>query len=111
MTKNELTFKASTLSNQISLIQNILALEFLKVQDLDHKAKMFSYGEFKEEDQEHLHKIDLNVQTVYNHCIGHNEANISTIQMLSSIENRVEEIFDSLENLPIDKVFACYPYL
>lgn len=38
---------------------------------------MFSYGEFKEEDQaKMLGDLNKNVEAVYRSCIGDNEANI-----------------------------------
>ena len=39
-------------------------------------------------------------------CIGDNEANISTLQMLTNIENRLEELFETIESMPPDLVEA-----
>ena len=102
--EDRLLLQVSSLNQQISLIEANIFHENFVAQNLEYKAKMFSYGEFKEEDQDILAKIDRKVQKVYISCIGHNEANIGTLQMLSSIENRVEELFDILEGLPGEKV-------
>ncbi|XP_021343991.1 cilia- and flagella-associated protein 100-like isoform X1 [Mizuhopecten yessoensis] len=68
---------------------------------------MFSYGEFKAEDQEKmLQALNKKVEEVYRSCIGDNEANISTLQMLTNIENRLEELFEQIETMPQDKVEA-----
>ena len=41
---------------------------------------MFSYGEFKAEDQEKmLAALKKNVEDVYRSCIGDNEANIKSV--------------------------------
>ena len=47
----------------------------------------------------------LNFQ-VYRQCIGDNEANISALQMLTNIENRLEELFEMIEMMPPEKVEA-----
>ena len=44
------------------------------------------------------------MEEVYRSCIGDNEANISTLQMLTNIENRLEELFVTIETMPADKV-------
>ena len=41
---------------------------------------MFSYGEFKQEDQEKmLAQLNKKVEEVYRSCIGDNEANIRSV--------------------------------
>lgn len=86
---------------------------------------MFYYGEFKAEDQEMmLDALNKKVTEVYHKCIGGNEASIksviplhntacnlihiclSTLQMLTNIENRLEELFEEIESLPPEKVEA-----
>lgn len=68
---------------------------------------MFSFGEFKQEDQDKmLVALNRKVADVYGACIGQNEANISTLQMLTNIENRLEELFEQIEMMPSDKVEA-----
>ena len=104
LNKDKLSNHVNSLNTQIYLLQSNIFDVQSHAKDLEIKAKMFSYGEFKEEDQDYLQNIDKTVQKVYIHCIGHNEANIGTLQMLSSIENRVEELFDTLEGLSSEKV-------
>ncbi len=41
---------------------------------------------------------------MYRSCIGENEASISTLQMLTNIENRLEELFEKIEKMPPSKV-------
>ena len=62
--------------------------EVEKEADLRIKASYFNYGEFKAEEQEKMLKeVNGKVEEVYVNCIGSNEANISTLQMLTNIEN------------------------
>ncbi|XP_078270405.1 cilia- and flagella-associated protein 100 isoform X2 [Rhinoraja longicauda] len=68
--------------------------------------------ESKPEDQEWsdsdedkmLESLDQKVMEVYRSCIGENEANMSTLQMLTSIENYLEDLLENLEKLPREKV-------
>ena len=44
--------------------------------------RMFSYGEFKQEDQEKmLEQLNKKVEEVYRSCIGDNEANIRLVDL------------------------------
>ena len=51
-----------------------------------------------------MRALDTKVAEVYRLCIGENEANISTLQMLTNIENRLEELFEKIAKMPPDKV-------
>jgi hypothetical protein len=44
------------------------------------------------------------VEEVYRSSIGENEASINTLQMLTNIENRLEELFEKIEKMPPEKV-------
>ena len=51
-----------------------------------------------------LRTLHQKVTDVYTRCIGGNEATISTLQMLTSIETRLEELFETVEGLPPERV-------
>ena len=72
------------------------------------KAKLFNYGEFKADDdqEQHLNELNKKVEEMYKNCVGDNEANMNPLQMLTNIENRLEELFELIETLPQDKVLA-----
>ena len=66
------------LRGQVDLLTKGIEMEEAKGSDLEMKAKLLSYGEYKADDQEQmLAEIDKKVATVYTKCIGPNEANIS----------------------------------
>jgi hypothetical protein len=50
--------------------------------------------------------LEEKVGAVYVECIGENEANISALQMLTNIENKLEELFEMIAKMPADKVEA-----
>ena len=93
------------LKKQIGSLSEEIRSEVDKETDLRVKASYFSYGEFKQEDQDKM-LVELNrkVEDVYVNCIGSNEANITTLQMLTNIENKLEELFQKIEQMPPEKV-------
>lgn len=107
LTKQKMEKETSILKEQIDKLNTQIRKEEKRAEELKIKAKMFSYGEFKQEDQEKmLAQLNKKVEEVYRSCIGDNEANISTLQMLTNIENRLEELFEQIETMPQDKVEA-----
>lgn len=44
------------------------------------------------------------MEKVYLNCIGENEAGIDTLQMLTNIENRLEELFEKMQKMPAEKL-------
>jgi len=106
-TQNKMNRETEALKQQIELMKQAIEREAEKADELEMKSKMFSYGEFKAEDQEEmLAALNKKVEEVYRNCIGDNEANISTLQMLTNIENRLEELFEMIEMMPPEKVEA-----
>lgn len=104
-TRNKMEKETELLKKQISALNDEIKSEVEKEADLRIKASYFNYGEFKAEEQEKMLKeVNLKVEDVYVNCIGSNEANISTLQMLTNIENRLEELFQKIEQMPADKV-------
>lgn len=93
------------LKKQIEILNEDIKKEVELEADLKIKASYFNYGEFKPEEQDKMLKeLNSKVEEVYINCIGSNEANISTLQMLTNIENKLEELFQKIEQMPSDKV-------
>ncbi|XP_064605525.1 LOW QUALITY PROTEIN: cilia- and flagella-associated protein 100-like [Liolophura sinensis] len=106
-TKVKMEKETQILKEQINKLNTAIVREEEKAADLEMKSRMFNYGEFKAQDQEiMLQQLNKKVEAVYRSCIGDNEANISTLQMLTNIENRLEELFEQIEMMPQDKVEA-----
>lgn len=104
-TKEKMNKETDVLKVQIETLKDTTRKEEEKATELEMKSRMFSFGEFKAEDQEKtLAQLNKKVEEVYRNCIGSNEANISTLQMLTNIENRLEELFEMIEMMPPDKV-------
>lgn len=106
-TKVKMEKETSILKEQIDKLNSQINKEETKAAELKTKARLFSYGEFKAEDQQKmLDSLNSRVEEVYRSCIGDNEASIGTLQMLTNIENRLEELFEMIETMPQDKVEA-----
>lgn len=107
LTKVRMEKETAILKEQIDKLNAQIKKEEKRAEELKIKAKMFSFGEWKQEDQEkNLAELNKKVEEVYRSCIGDNEANIGTLQMLTNIENRLEELFEQIETMPQDKVEA-----
>lgn len=66
--------------NTSSLLDNMLKLSLISNFFL---FRLFSYGEFKAEDQQKmLDSLNSRVEEVYRSCIGDNEANIRLVHFL-----------------------------
>jgi hypothetical protein len=67
--------------------------------------RLFSNGAIGNESQEKLLKeLHEKVKEVYQTCIGDYETNVGALQMLTSIENKLEQLFEVIEMMPIEKV-------
>ncbi|KAJ3006676.1 UNVERIFIED_CONTAM: Coiled-coil domain-containing protein 38, partial [Siphonaria sp. JEL0065] len=97
--------ETQSLTQQIEFLNTAIEREEEKASQLEERAKMFSTGLVGVESQEKLLE-DLNhkVKEVYRRCIGDSDANLNTLQMLTNIENKLEQLFETIENMPRDKV-------
>ncbi|XP_008103512.1 cilia- and flagella-associated protein 100 [Anolis carolinensis] len=73
--------------------------------DLELKSRVFSFGEYKAEVQDKmLASLNKKVLEVYRRCIGANEANLGTLQMLTVIEHQLDDLLECLERVPAAKI-------
>ncbi|KAJ3072962.1 Coiled-coil domain-containing protein 38 [Podochytrium sp. JEL0797] len=104
-TEQRMEKETQSLTQQIEFLNTAIEREEDKAKQLEERAKMFSNGLVGVESQEKLLE-DLNhkVKEVYRKCIGDSDANLNTLQMLTNIENKLEQLFETIENMPRDKV-------
>ncbi|MEJ1279689.1 cilia and flagella associated protein 100 [Cricetulus griseus] len=74
--------------------------------ELQLKARVFHFGEYKGHQQEMLlESLNLKVQDVYQNCVGmQQEANLGTVQMLTVVEHQLDELLENLERVPQAKI-------
>lgn len=104
-TKQKMTNETNQMGEQIEHLKRAIAKENDKSVALEERSKFFSFGDLGTDDQEkQLTTLNKKVEEVYRNCIGDNEASIGTLQMLTNIENKLEELFETIEILPEDRV-------
>ncbi|KAJ3196675.1 Coiled-coil domain-containing protein 38 [Irineochytrium annulatum] len=94
-----------SLTQQIDFLNEAIAREEEKARMLEERSKLFQSGLVGAESQEELlEELNHKVKEVYRKCIGDSDANLSTLQMLTSIENKLEQLFELIELMPPEKV-------
>lgn len=97
--------ETQSLKQQIDFLNEAIAKEEDKAKNLEERSKVFSAGQVGSESQEKLlDELNHKVKEVYRRCIGDSDANLSTLQMLTNIENKLENLFEAIEQMPPEKV-------
>lgn len=86
-------------------MNNSISKEEEKLAALQDRSKTFTTGMVGSDSQEKmLGELNQKVKEVYRRCLGDSEGSLSTLQMLTSIENKLENLFETIEMMPPDKV-------
>jgi hypothetical protein len=94
------------LNHQIQSLNDAIAREEDRAKILEERAKLQTNKNAGSGDSQEKLLEDLNhkVKEVYRRCLGDSEGNLSTLQMLTSVENRLEQLFELIEMMPPEKV-------
>ncbi|KAI9206345.1 uncharacterized protein BJ171DRAFT_440430 [Polychytrium aggregatum] len=104
-TEIRMSEETQSLKQQIEFLNAAISREEDKASSLEERSKLFSSGAVGGESQEKLlDELNHKVKDVYRKCIGDNDANLSTLQMLTNLENRLEQLFEMIEMMPPEKV-------
>ncbi|KAM5279689.1 cilia- and flagella-associated protein 100 [Ctenodactylus gundi] len=98
--------EVNQLKQWISTTMMSIAKEEETAAELELKARVFHFGEYKSDQQDKLlESLSHKVQDVYRQCVGtHQEANLGTVQMLTVIEHQLDELLENLERVPQAKI-------
>ncbi|XP_048344442.1 cilia- and flagella-associated protein 100 [Sphaerodactylus townsendi] len=100
-TRNKMDKEIEQLQQLAATLQANIIKEEEMAADLELKARVFSFGEYKAEVQDKmLVSLHKKVLEVYRRCIGENEANLGTLQMLTVIEHQLDDLLECLERVP-----------
>uniref|UniRef100_A0A8C5KJ38 Coiled-coil domain containing 38 n=1 Tax=Jaculus jaculus TaxID=51337 RepID=A0A8C5KJ38_JACJA len=79
-----------------------------KAAELELRSRLFSFGEFKSDDQEKLiDSLSNKINQVYRVCIGDAEVgSLNAVQKLVKVESRLVELSDLIETIPKESVDA-----
>ncbi|XP_046890005.1 cilia- and flagella-associated protein 100-like isoform X1 [Hypomesus transpacificus] len=105
--QNKTANETQVLQQQIDILNNTIQREEEKNSDLELKSKIFSYGEYRADKQDHMLKLLHNkMKEVFKMCGGEVGTQFSTLHMLANIESRMEEVLERLDTLPSENVEA-----
>ncbi|XP_074861364.1 cilia- and flagella-associated protein 100 [Carettochelys insculpta] len=104
-TRNKMDREIEQLKQLATTLKASIIKEEETAADLELKARVFSFGEYKAELQDKmLVSLNKKVTDVYRRCIGENEANLGTLQMLTVIEHQLDDLLECLERVPQAKI-------
>ncbi|XP_064422523.1 cilia- and flagella-associated protein 100 [Latimeria chalumnae] len=105
--EHKMNRETKLLQEQTQQLLILIEKEKAQAAELELKSRIFSFGQGKGEDQDKmLELLNKKVEDVYRSCVTNNPANLTTLQMLTSIENHLEELFDKIELIPPDRLEA-----
>ncbi|KAJ7999611.1 hypothetical protein DPEC_G00196200 [Dallia pectoralis] len=103
--RKKMEVETDQLTQQIDVITNAIHRETERADELELMSRLFNFGEYKSDQQEGvLDSLDSKVAEVYRACVGDSEANLSTLQMLTAIENRLGVLLEKVELIPRDRL-------
>ncbi|XP_050968458.1 cilia- and flagella-associated protein 100 isoform X2 [Labeo rohita] len=105
LTRKNMESESKQLKEQIDIMTDTIQREKERAADLEMKAKLFSFGQYKPEDQDKtLDTLSHKVEEVYHCCVGETEANLTTLQMLTAIEEKLGELLENADMIPKDQM-------
>ncbi|XP_077132761.1 cilia- and flagella-associated protein 100 [Ranitomeya variabilis] len=105
MTEKKMEHETEQLKAQITNLQAAIVREEERAIDLEMKCRVFAFGQYSFEEQENmLTSLTKKVGEVYQACIKENRANLNALQMLTMMEQQVEELLDNIEAIPQERL-------
>ncbi|XP_057411730.1 cilia- and flagella-associated protein 100 [Balaenoptera acutorostrata] len=94
--------EVSQLKQWIAALMMSIAKEEEKAAELELKARIFHFGEYKgDQEDKLLESLTRKVLDVYRHCVGsQQESSLGTVKMLAAIERQLDELLENLERVP-----------
>ncbi|XP_051752548.1 cilia- and flagella-associated protein 100 [Ctenopharyngodon idella] len=105
LTRKNMELESKQLKEQTDIMADTIQKERERTADLELKAKHFSFGQYKPEDQDKiLDTLSSKVEEVYHCCVGETEANLTILQMLTAIEEKLGQLLENAEMIPKDQM-------
>ncbi|XP_023973047.1 cilia- and flagella-associated protein 100 [Physeter macrocephalus] len=94
--------EVSQLKQWIDTLMTSIAKEEEIAAELELKARIFHFGEYKgDQENQLLESLNHKVLDVYRQCVGsQQESSLGTVKMLATIEHRLGELLENLEGVP-----------
>ncbi|XP_030069928.1 coiled-coil domain-containing protein 38 isoform X1 [Microcaecilia unicolor] len=107
MIQNKMKVKTNTLKEHKEMLHVACVEQEEKAAELELRARLFCFGEFNSQEQDKLLQVlNQKISHVYQTCIGESETTVSTLNMLSSIERHIDELYELLEAVSKDSLEA-----
>ncbi|XP_070319642.1 cilia- and flagella-associated protein 100 isoform X1 [Odocoileus virginianus] len=105
-TQTRMDREVNQLKQWITTLMMSIAKEEETAAELELKARVFHFGEFKgDQEDKLLESLNCKVLDVYRHCVGgQQESSLGTVQMLATIEHQLDELLENLERVPPARV-------
>ncbi|XP_007465351.1 PREDICTED: coiled-coil domain-containing protein 37 [Lipotes vexillifer] len=94
--------EVSQLKQWINTLMMSVAKEEETAAELELKARIFHFGEYKgDQEDKLLESLNRKVLDVYRHCVGsQQESSLGTVKMLAAVEHQLNELLENLERVP-----------
>uniref|UniRef100_T1JAE0 Cilia- and flagella-associated protein 100 n=1 Tax=Strigamia maritima TaxID=126957 RepID=T1JAE0_STRMM len=111
ISKRKMGKEIGVLKKQTQMLEKLVSREEERAKDFTlmvlYFVRLFSFGEYNEELQDMaLSEVNSQIEGVYSNVIGQNDANINTLQMTLAIENKLEDLLQTIDELPPNVVEA-----
>ncbi|XP_059967501.1 cilia- and flagella-associated protein 100 [Mesoplodon densirostris] len=94
--------EVSQLKQWINTLMTSITREEERAAELELKVHIFHFGQYKgDQEDKLLESLNRKVLDVYRHCVGSQQESIpGAVQMLAAIEHQLNELLDTLEQVP-----------
>ncbi|KAI5941292.1 Cilia- and flagella-associated protein 100 [Manis javanica] len=105
-TQTRMDKEVNELKHWIAVLLQSITKEEETAAELELKARVFHFGKYKGAHEDKLlESLHRKVLDVYRHCISNQqESSLDTVQMLTVIEQQLDELLEDLEHIPQNKV-------
>uniref|UniRef100_A0A8C0WBH6 DUF4200 domain-containing protein n=1 Tax=Castor canadensis TaxID=51338 RepID=A0A8C0WBH6_CASCN len=105
-TQSRMDREVNQLKQWITTMMMSIAKEEESAAELELKARVFHFGEYKGDQQDKLlESLNHKVLDVYRNCVStQQEASLGTVQMLTIVEHQLDELLENLERVPQVKI-------
>ncbi|KAI7795623.1 putative coiled-coil domain-containing protein 37-like [Triplophysa rosa] len=105
LTRKKIESESKQLKEQTDVMMDTIQRETERTSQLEQRCQLFGFGKNKPEDQDNtLELLSGKVEEVFRCCVGETAANLSILQMLTTIEGKLVELLENAEMIPRERM-------
>ncbi|KAA0720509.1 Cilia- and flagella-associated protein 100 [Triplophysa tibetana] len=105
LTQKKIESESKQLKEQTDVMMDTIQRETEKTAQLEQRCQLFGFGKNKPDDQDNtLELLSGKVEEVFRCCVGETAANLSILQMLTTIEGKLVELLENAEMIPRERM-------